>query len=99
MLREVFVQKGVVSIQDVQDRAVALEDVGEETNRLLIHRAAQAGEGREMPLALLAQLVEVVDVQPGAGELGGEPAGACIPGPATRLGGEQVGVAGVSPGG
>jgi len=56
MLREVFIQKGVVGIQNVQHRAVALEEVGEETNRLLVHRAAQTGEGGEMPLALLAAL-------------------------------------------
>ena len=56
-------------LEDVEHRAVALKQVGEEANRLLIHRAAQPGESREVPLALLAQLVEVVP-SPGVSQLG-----------------------------
>src|SRR5437899_10961311 len=93
MLREVFVQERVVGVENVEHRAVALEEVGKETNRLLIHRAAQAGEGREMPLALLAQFIEVVDVQPGAGEFSREPAQAWVAEHAASLGGEHVGAA------
>ncbi len=78
VLRQRLVQERVVGVEDVQHRAVVLEQVGEEPNRLLVHRAAQAGERREMPLALLVELVEVVDVQPLAGELGRQPAHARV---------------------
>ena len=93
MLREVFVQERVVRVQDVEHRAVALEEIGEEANRFFIHRAAQAGEAREVPLAFLAQLVEAVDVQPGAGELGRQSPHARVAEHPAGLRGEHVGVA------
>ena len=91
MLRELFVQERVVGIEHVKHRAVALEEVAKEADRLLIHRATQAGEGREIPFALLAQFLEFVDVQPGAGKLGREPAHARVAKHAASLRGERVG--------
>ena len=85
VLREVGIQERVIRIEDVQHRAVVLEQVGEETNRLLVHRAAQTGEGWEMAVALLAQFIEVVNVQPGAGELRREPARTFVLQHSTRL--------------
>ena len=99
MLREVGVQEGVVGIEDVQDRAVALEEVGEKPDRLLIHRAARSGEGGEVAFALLAQFVEVVDVQPGAGEFGRQPACAVVLHHAAHLRGEHVGLPQLAAGG
>src|SRR6185436_3371432 len=91
MLRERFVQERVVRVENVEHRTVALEEVGKETNRLLIHRAAEPGEGREMAFALLAQLVEVVDVKPCAGEFSREAAHARVAEHAAGLSGEHAG--------
>ena len=69
-----------------------LEQIGEELNRFLGHRAAQAGERGEMPVALFVEMLEVVDLQPVAGELGGKPARFRIAQHASRLGGEHFGL-------
>ena len=53
----------LVGVEDVEHRAIVLEEVGEETNRLLVQRAAHRGERRKMPLALLVELVEVAQHQ------------------------------------
>ena len=89
VLGQRFVQERVVGVEDVQHRAVVLEQVGEELDRLLVHRAAQAGERGEVPLALFVEVLEVVDVQPLAGELGGQPARLGIAQHPPRLGGEH----------
>src|SRR6266540_726329 len=73
VLRQLLVEEGVVRIQDFQNRSVALEEVGEEPDRLLVHRAAEGGEGGEVPFALLLQVIEVLDHQPPAGELDRQP--------------------------
>src|SRR5205807_1648334 len=92
MLREVGVQERVVGVEDVDHRAVVLEEVSEETNGFLIHRRAQGCEGGEVALAFFAQLIEVVDVQPSAGELSREASHARIAEHAARLRGEHTGI-------
>ena len=90
MRRERFVQERVIGVENVEHRAVALEEVGKEPNRFLIHRPAEPSEGREVTFALFAELVEIVDVQPGAGELLRKAAHARVAEHAMSLGGEHV---------
>ena len=71
---QIGVQEGVVGVEDVEHRAIVLEEVGEETNRLFAHGAAQSAELGKMPLALLVQRLEVVQMQPSQGKLGGQAA-------------------------
>ena len=93
VLGQRLVEERVVGVEDVEHRAVALEEVGEEPDRFLVHRAAEADEGREVPLALLVERVEVVDVQPLAGELGRQAADLVVLEHPPRLGREHLGVA------
>src|SRR5205085_1035116 len=92
MLREVHVQEGVIRVENVNDRAVILKQVSEETNRLLIHRAAQGSEGWEMPLALLPHLIKVVDMQPCSGELSCQASRARVAKHTAHLRGEHAGI-------
>src|SRR2546423_9592374 len=92
MLREVRVQERVVGVEDLEHRAVVLEEISEETNSFLIHRSAQGCEGGEVALTLFAQLIEGVDVQPGAGELSREASHAPVAEHAVRLRGEHAGI-------
>ena len=62
----------MVGVEDIEHGAVALEEVGEEPDGLLVHRAPERGELGEDLLALLVVRVEAADVEPLAGELGGE---------------------------
>ena len=55
VLGERLVQERVVGVENVKHRAVVLEQVGEEPDRFLVHRAAQIPERREVPLALLVE--------------------------------------------
>ena len=68
-----LVQERVVGIENIQDRSVALKQIRKEANRFLVDCAAQARECREVAFALFIESVEVVDVQPLAGELGSQP--------------------------
>ena len=99
MLGEILVEKRVVRIQDVQDRAVVLEHVGEEEDRLFVHGSAHRGERGEVPFALLVQVVEVADVQPLAAEFGGQSASARIAQHSLHLRDQHVGLMESSGGG
>ena len=55
VLGQRIIQERVVGVEDVEHRAVVLKQVGEELNRLLVHRAAQADERGEVPLALFVE--------------------------------------------
>src|SRR5262245_55341829 len=75
---ERLVQKRVIRVEDFEHRTIALKQIGEKANRLLIHRAAQSGKGREMPLALFVEGIKIVDVQPLTGKFRREPPSAII---------------------
>ena len=92
MLRQRLVQECVVRVDQFEHRAVAGEQVGEEPDGLLVQVGADLGEGREVPLALLVVGVEVADLQPLAGELGGQAAGPLVADHPPRLRGQHVGV-------
>ncbi len=85
MLRERFVQKRVVRTKDFQYGTILLKQVRKKLNGFLGHRPAQAGERWEMPLALLVEMLEVIDVQPLAGKLCGQSANLRIAQHAPRL--------------
>ena len=65
----------MIGIEDAEDGPVILEKVGEEADCFLVHVAAQGGEGGEVAVTFFIQLVEPPEVQPLAGELGGQGAG------------------------
>ena len=69
MLSQGFVEKGIVGLEQVQDRPVVLKEIGQEPNRFFIHRLAQSSKAGEGPGALAAALVEIVDAQPLAAKL------------------------------
>ena len=91
MLGELFVQERVVGVEDVEHRAVVCKQIGEEPNRLLVHRRA-VRRTWEMSLALFVELIEVVDVQPLAGELGRQAAGLGIREHAPHLRFQHLGI-------
>ena len=62
----------MIGVDHLEQGAVALEEVDEEPDGLLVHRPAQGRELREDLLALLVVLVETADLEPLAGELGGQ---------------------------
>jgi hypothetical protein len=79
----------VIGVEQVEHGAVALEEVGEEADRLLVHRAAQRGEGREQPFALLVEFDRSrCRCSHCAAELAGEAPHAGIAEHAARLGDE-----------
>ena len=67
-----LVDEGVIGIEQAQQGAVALKQIGKEADGLLVHVPAYIGKLGEVLLAFFFDLVEVVDVQPLAGELGGQ---------------------------
>ena len=75
VLRQRVVQERIVGIEDVEHRAVVLEQVGEELDRLFVHRPAQTDERGKVPIALFIEVIEIVDVQPLAGKFGRQPSG------------------------
>src|SRR5947208_2322246 len=89
MFRQRSVKKGVIGANDRKDGPVVLEQVGEETDRLLLHRPAQAGEGGKMTLAFFIQRLEVMNLQPRASELGGQAGNPRIAKHSPRLGREH----------
>jgi len=91
MFRQRFIQKCVVRVENAQDGAVVLKEVGEEANRLLIHCAPQLAEGREVACAFLVERVEAVDVQPLAGEFRRQPSRARVAKHPPRLHQQRLG--------
>jgi len=89
---EPCVDEGVIGFVDVEEGAIALEEVGEEADGFLIHIASEFAEFGEEGFALFVEGVEVVDVEPLAGELGGESSGFGIGEESTSLGGEDFGL-------
>ena len=73
MLRQIVVQKRVVGVEQRQDRAVVLQEVSEEEDRLLLHRPTQGGERGKHLLTLLVVLCEAVHVEPLRAEFLREP--------------------------
>ena len=71
-LSQSLVDEGVIGIEQAQQGAVALKQMGKEADGLLVHVPAEIGKLREVLLAFFFDLVEVVDVQPLAGKLGGQ---------------------------
>ena len=68
----------MVGIEEAQQRGVALKQIGEEQDRFFVHVSAQARELGKVFLALLLERIKVIDVQPLAGELGGQPPDASV---------------------
>src|SRR5262249_2786391 len=89
VLRECFIEKGMIRIEEITNRAVVLEEVSEEANRFLLQSAAHRSESGKEPLALLIELFEVRNVQPVSGEARGKTADLCILKHAPRLGDEN----------
>src|SRR5207244_5014664 len=65
VFRERFVEEGVIRVENLRDRTVALEEIEEEQDRFFVDRLAESrGERREQLLVLFLQRVEVADVNP-----------------------------------
>ena len=62
----------MIGVDHLEQRAVPLKEVDEEPDGLLVHRASQRRELRKDLLALLVVPVETTDLEPLAGELGGQ---------------------------
>ena len=73
VLGQIFVQERVIGVEQRRDRPVILKKVGDEEDRLLLHRAAEGGERRERLRALFVMLGEAVDMEPLRAELLGKP--------------------------
>src|SRR6266540_3667180 len=75
MLRKRPVHEGVLTVEHVEHRAVALGDVREVAHRLLEHRLPEFVGKRGKTVAIDGVvLLEAAEVEPVAGELGGEAA-------------------------
>ena len=70
---ESFVQECVVRIEKIENRAVVLKEVGEESNGLFVNVTTQFSEGGKMSFTLFVQFVEVMNVQPRAAKFRGQP--------------------------
>ena len=92
MLRQFLVQKRVVRVEQRQDRAIVLEEIGEKQDRLLLHRPPQGRERWKYRLTLLIMLSEAVDVKPLRAEFRGQPPGLRIAEHPLRLRHERFGV-------
>ena len=75
MLGQHRVHEGVVAVQQIQNRAVVVDQIGEEADRLLEHRLAQLiVEARESLAVHGIEVFEMAEVQPVAAEFRGEAA-------------------------
>ncbi len=87
-----LVQKRMVRVENAQHRTVVLKQIGKELDRLFVHRAAQRHEGREVLIALFVQVIEIMNMQPLAGKLRGQPPKARIALHAPQLADQRVGI-------
>ena len=70
---EGFIEEGVVCGEEIHDRAVVLDQVRAELNRLSIHRPSERSEFGEKAFVFVIVKVEVAQMEPLAGEFDGEP--------------------------
>ena len=71
MLRQRFIQEGVIGIQQGKKGSIVAEHVLEKPDGLFIHFPAEPCEGGVESLVLVIVLVEPADMQPLAGKLDG----------------------------
>ena len=78
VLREALVQEGITRVQKLAHGPVPAQDVIEEQGRLGLHSVAQLGAPVGELLRIGLHHVEVAQLQPLAGEIGGDRGGAVV---------------------